>query len=207
MEVKKILLLNSVAVIMVGCTPKINSIKSPINNINQRCFNLPNKTHLSQSSINEQNLYLLTYNSLNKYGIQATYGNTKNCKNYLYTKWIVTTGSEVVSTGGESYIATYGNLYTNLSYSTPYSYAQHSQTYVAPTTTYEQATYHGTYILEVGTIQRNSTTKVWEASQSSKLGASTLQEAEKVSNSSQGIVDIMIKQMLIENNFIEKNSF
>ena len=201
---KDILIVTSISLLMVGCTPKINSIKSPINKLSQKCFNLPSKNYLSKSSINEQNLYLLTYNSLQKNGTQVTYGNTGNCRNYLYTSWVVSEGSEIVTTGGGTQTHTYGNSYSNLGYSTPYSYIGSSQTYVAPTSTYKQATYHGTYTLEVGLLKNKSTRKSWEASQSSELGASTLQEAESVTSTSQGIVDAMIEKMLMENNFIKK---
>lgn len=201
---KDILIVTSIGLLMVGCTPKINSIKSPINKLSQQCFNLPSKNYLSKSPINEQNLYLLTYNSLHKKGVPVTYGNTGNCRNYLYTSWVVSQGSETVTTGGGSVTSTYGNIYSNLNYSYPYSYAGTSQTYVAPTSTYNQTTYYGTYTLEVGILNKKSTRKSWEASQSSQLGASTLQEAESVTNSSQGIVDAMIETMLIENNFIKK---
>lgn len=165
---------------------------------------MPNKTHLSKRSINEQKLYQLTYNSLHKYGVYASYGKTKNCKNYLNTQWKVSTGSETVTTGGLRQTNTYGNIYDNRSYYNPYSYAQTSQTYVTPTTTYTQSTYYGTYYLEVGILKNSSTTKVWEASQSSQLGATTIQEAQSVTNDSQSIVDTMVEKMLIENNFIKK---
>ncbi len=200
---KNILILIIIALFTSGCAPKINSMLSPINKMNQKCFNLPSKNYLSQKSINEQNLYLLTYNALHKYGVKTTYGNTRGCENYLHTSWIVTTGSETVTTGGQAITNTYGNIYSNLSYYTPYSYAGTSQTYVTPTTTYQQATFYGTYKLEVGTIKNNSPKKAWEASQSSQLGASTIQDAESVTSSSQGIVDTMVKKMLIENLFIK----
>lgn len=214
---KNILMIMGIAFFTSGCTPKINSIISPINKINQKCFNLPSKNYLSQESINEQNLYLLTYNALNKYGVKAIYGNTGSCKNYLSTSWSVVTGSQTVTTGGQATTRTYGNTYSNSSYKSPYSYSSAfqtdiptSQTYVGtsqtdvePTQTYQESTFYGTYKLEVGAIKNKSLKKAWEASQSSPLSASTVQEAERVTIGEQGIVDVMVKKMLIENLLIE----
>jgi len=199
----------SIGILMIsGCTPKITSMKSPLNNLNQKqCFVLPSKAYLSSQSINVQMLYTLTDETLSENDIKTYYGATNKCKNYLNTSWTVTIGSETVTTGGNTYSTTNANIYNNYyNLQSPYTLTANTNTYTTSKKTYKVKTYYGKYLTSVGKINNKKFIKIWEGSLGGELGANSLEEAEKVSVESKSLVDKMIIQMLTELKWIKNKS-
>lgn len=187
---------------ITGCSPKIVTIKSPMNSLEkEKCFMIPSKEVLSKSPIYKQKLYQLTQNTLQKYKINVIYANEGGCKNYLFTDWKITTSKEMVTLKGSTYTNTYGTLYDN-PYSTSSTYSGNSYSHTSPDVTYEDVVYNGTYSLEVGKLNDNNFLKVWEGTQSGGAAGSSLEEAQTITDDDQPYVDSMVEQMLRENGLI-----
>ncbi len=184
-------------VVISGCAPKVITIKSPMNNLgNKQCFSFPSKQSLKNSPIYKQRLYMQTHNALKLNNINVIYGDSSKCKNYILTDWIVNSSKSAMIIPGSSTTTTYGNVYGN-------SFNANSTTVTMPSIGYNLISYHGAYLVEVGSINNdNSLSLSWKGSQSGITSRTSTFDAQRVDDSFQPLVNKMIKKMLIENNML-----
>lgn len=193
----KAMIVSGVLISISGCAPKVISIKSPMNNLeNKQCFSFPSKQALKNSPIYKQRLYMQTENALKLNNINVIYGDSSKCKNYILTDWIVNSSQSTMIIPGSRTTNTYGNVYGN-------SFNANSTTITMPTIAYNLTSYHGAYLVEVGSINNdNSLSLSWKGSQSGGTSRTSTYDAQRVADSFQPLVNNMIKKMLIENNML-----
>lgn len=191
--------------LLCGCAPAIVTNKSSLVSLDKQnnCFAFPLKENLLKENFNTQKLYDLTAKVLNEHGFDVKFGYSDNCRNFIYTNWIVSASEYQVTQRGTTFTNNYGSAYAN-PYSNSINANTQSYSYTTPDYTYTSVDYYGTYFLSVSVFSGDGLIDVWEGSQSGKTYGDSQSEAEQIKDDDYDSVKKMVETMLFENGFINK---
>lgn len=201
---KKYIFLAMVVPFLGGCTSKIVTQKSPVNNLdNKHCFILPAKDYLATQSIGEQKLYELSEKALNENSFVVYHGEEKQeCENYFYTSLSVSENDSFRTSRDGFFPGAYG--YGGGIYRAGYIPVVNPVFMSSIDNTTRIKRFYTNYELHVGKKKEDNILTAWSGTEQKNSSSSTPEEATKIDDSDYPMVKKMVEAMLTGNELKSK---